>query len=190
MPDALPTLYTERLVLRPFAVADATEVQCLAGSRAIADTTLRIPHPYPEGAAEEWIRSHAPGYAAGTQATFALAPLFGGVILGCVGLVIDADNGTAELGYWVGEPYWGRGYATEGSWALLEFAFGELALHRIHAAHLVRNPASGRVMQKLGMKLEGIHRHGVRKWGVYEDVAHYARLATDQPATSVRTLTL
>lgn len=179
MPDSQPTLCTERLVLRPFALADATDVQRLAGSRAIADTTLRIPHPYLGGAAEEWIQTHAPGFAARTQATFALAPRGGEVILGCVGLVIDADNAAAELGYWVGESCWGQGYATEGGRAVLDFAFGLLALHRIHAAHLVRNPASGRVMQKLGMTFEGIHRHAVRKWGVFEDVAHYGILRTD-----------
>ena len=165
--------------MRPFTLADATDVQRLAGSRAIADTTLRIPHPYPDGAAEEWIQSHAAGYAARAQATFALAPVGRGAILGAVGLVIDAGNAVAELGYWVSESYWGRGYATEGSRALLDFAFGMLAVHRIHAAHLVRNPASGRVMQKLGMTFEGIHRHAVRKWGVYEDVAHYGILVTD-----------
>ena len=179
MPESQPILHSNRLVLRPFTLADAKDVQRLAGNRAIADTTLRIPHPYPDGAAEEWIQTHAPGYAAGRQATFAITRQQGDAILGTVGLVIDAVTSAAELGYWVGEPYWGQGYATEASWALVDFAFSRLGLHRVHATHLVRNPASGRVMQKLGMQFEGIHRHAVRKWGAYEDLAYYALLATD-----------
>jgi RimJ/RimL family protein N-acetyltransferase len=181
MTDAQPNLQTERLVLRPFELADAPVVQRLAGSRAIADTTLSIPHPYPEGAAEEWIQSHAPRYREGRLATFAISSPPDRSVLGAVGLVIVPAHATAELGYWVGEPYWGRGYATEASGALLEFGFRTLRLHRIHAHHLVRNPASGRVMQKLGMRLEGTHRHAIRKWGIFEDVAHYAILETEWP---------
>ena len=179
MPDTQPNLRTRRLLLRPFTLADAPDIQSLAGDRAIADTTLRIPHPYPDGAAEEWIRTHAPGFAAGHHATFAITRSGDGTYLGTVGLVIDAPNAAAELGYWIGVPFWGQGYATEASRALLDFGFRALALHRIHATHLMRNPASGRVMQKIGMKLEGVHRHAVRKWGAFEDIVHYAALEAD-----------
>jgi len=176
-----PMLATERLLLRPFRLDDAPVVQRLAGARAIADTTLAIPHPYPDGAAEEWIETHAPGFATGLLATFAISSPSDGSVFGSVGLVVQPAHAVAELGYWVGVPYWGRGYATEASRALIEFGFRALRLHRIHAHHLVRNPASGRVMQKLGMQLEGIHRHAIRKWGIFEDVAHYAVLETDWP---------
>jgi RimJ/RimL family protein N-acetyltransferase len=98
---------------------------------------------------------------------------------GTAGLVIDAPSAAAELGYWIGVPYCGQGYATEASRALLEFGFRALALHRIPARHLARNTASGRLMQKLGMKFEGVHRHSARKWGVFEDVAIHAMLATE-----------
>lgn len=181
MTNAQPTLRTERLALRPFAIEDASAVQRLAGERAIADTTLSIPHPYPDGAAEEWIQSHAEGWSAGRLANFAITTPADSSVLGAVGLAIRPAHAAAELGYWVGVPYWGRGYATEASRALMDFGFRRLMLHRIQARHLIRNPASGRVMQKLGMRLEGIHRHAVRKWGIFEDVAHYAILETDWP---------
>ena len=89
------------------------------------------------------------------------------------------EHARAELGYWVGVPYWNRGVATEAARALVAFGFGALGLHRVQARHLTRNPASGRVMQKLGMRLEGVHREAVRKWDRFEDLAMYAVLARE-----------
>jgi RimJ/RimL family protein N-acetyltransferase len=174
-----PPLATERLVLRPFAVEDAPTVQCLAGAREVADTTLTIPHPYPDGAAEAWIGAHAPAFAAGRLATYAVTDRAAGALLGAVGLQIEPGHALGELGYWIGVPYWGRGYATEAARALMRYGYARLGLHRIQARHFLRNPASGRVMEKLGMRREGVLRQSVRKWGRFEDVVLYARLAED-----------
>jgi ribosomal-protein-alanine N-acetyltransferase len=102
-----------------------------------------------------------------------------------MGLVIHRSHDSGELGYWIGKPYWGRGYATEAAAAVLDFAFGPLALHRVEATHFTRNPASGRVMEKLGMRLEGVFRDAHRKWGRYEDIAQRAILADEWAATGV-----
>ena len=177
-----PSLYTRRLVLRPFTSSDAVAVQELAGAREIADTTLHIPHPYPDGAAEEWIATHAPAWQAGTLATYAICHGGGTELIGAIGLTIAPEHARAELGYWVGRPYWSRGYCTEAAQALLAFGFDVLRLHRIQAQYLTRNPASGRVMQKLGMQLEGLHRDAVRKWDRFEDLAMCAILASDWTA--------
>ena len=83
------------------------------------------------------------------------------------------------MGYWIGLPYWNNGYCTEAARAVVDFAFTDLGLHRIFAHHLVRNPASGRVMQKIGMRFEGIHRDAIKKWDKYEDIAAYAILADE-----------
>lgn len=174
-----PTLTTERLLLRPFDLGDAQTVQQLAGDRAIADTTLMIPHPYPDGVAEEWIATHAPRYADGTLATFAITLRGNGSLVGAIGLMVAPADARAELGYWVAVPHWGRGIATEAGRAVVHFGFETLRLHRIQARHLTRNPASGRVLAKLGMRLEGVHRHAFRKWDVFEDAAMYAILSTD-----------
>lgn len=171
-----PTLRTERLVLRPFELSDAATVQRLAGERALADTTVAIPHPYPDGAAEDWISTHAPGYAEGTQATYAVTLAAGGELVGAIALHIAPAHGRGELGYWVAIPHWNQGFATEASRALVTFGFRELGLHRIQARHLTRNPASGRVLVKLGMRFEGVYRHAFKKWDVFEDVAGYAIL--------------
>lgn len=179
-----PTLETARLVLRPFAPDDALVVHALVSAHEIADATLTIPHPYPDGAAAQWIASHAPGWAAGTSAVWAITTRDARVLVGAMGLGITPDHARAELGYWIGVPHWGQGYATEAGAALLPFAFGALGLHRVQARHFLRNPASGRVMQKLGMRFEGITRAGIRKLGRFEDLVVYARLATDDAAPS------
>jgi [ribosomal protein S5]-alanine N-acetyltransferase len=176
-----PILETPRLRLRPLALADASVVQALAGAREVADTTIHIPHPYPDGLAEAWIGTHAAAWDAGQRATYAIVDAAhgetaDGALRGVVALTIEAAHARAELGYWVGAPYWGRGIATEAARALVGFGFARLALHRVQARHLTRNPASGRVMQKLGMRLEGVHREAFLKWGRYEDTAMYAVL--------------
>ena len=97
-------------------------------------------------------------------------------MIGAVGLRIEREDQRAELGYWIGRPYWNQGYCTEAARAVLDFGFEQLGLNRIYASHFTRNPASGRVMQKLGMTHEGRLRQHVRKWDAFEDVEVYAVL--------------
>ncbi|HSL71791.1 MAG TPA: GNAT family protein, partial [Longimicrobiales bacterium] len=104
--------------------------------------------------------------------------------LGAVGLRIEQLHRRAELGYWIGVPYWSQGYCTEAARAVLRFGFEALELNRIHASYLARNPASGRVMQKLGMQYEGQLRQHVRKWDVFEDIVTYAILQSEFRADS------
>lgn len=177
-----PTLEGERLVLRPFHIRDAPSVQRLAGAKEVADTTLHIPHPYPDGAAESWMAGHPAKWADGSLATFAMVERESGELTGAISVSIDATQASAELGYWIAVARWGRGYATEGGRVMLDFAFDRLHLHRVQARHFTRNPASGRVMQKLGMRCEGVLRDSMRRdaSGPFEDVALYAILATDR----------
>lgn len=176
---AIPRLETERLILRPFDPADAKEVQRLAGDRAIADTTLNIPHPYVDGEAEKWISTHRPKFEAGEFATFALVLRDSGMLIGAMSLHFSQRFDRAELGYWIGRPYWNEGYCTEAGQAVLRYGFTEWKLNRIHANYLRRNAASGRVMQKLGMSREGVLRQHVKKWGKYEDIVVCAILRED-----------
>lgn len=173
------SLETERLFLRPFDLEDAPEVQRLAGAFEVADTTLNIPHPYREGMAEAWILTHNQLFRAGVLANFAVTLRHERTLIGAVGLRIDPAHERAELGYWIGVPYWRQGYCTEAARAAIHFGFERLGLHRIHASHLSRNPASGRVMQKLGMRHEGRLRQHVRKWERHEDLEKYGILASE-----------
>jgi ribosomal-protein-alanine N-acetyltransferase len=174
-----PALHTQRLTLRPFSLSDALVVQRLAGAKEIADTTLRIPHPYPNGAAQEWISTHARQFADGEAAIFAIAERESESLIGSIGLEISGENASAEMGYWIATPYWNQGYCTEAAGAILRFAFDTLGLNRVQARHLTRNPASGRVMQKIGMSHEGHLRQAVRKSGMFEDLEMYAILMQD-----------
>jgi RimJ/RimL family protein N-acetyltransferase len=174
-----PVLRTPRLVLRPFTFDDASAVHLLAGAAEVADTTLHIPHPYPAEAAEQWIVTHEIAWEDGMGATYAVTDAATDTVTGAMTLVIAAQHARAEIGYWFGVPFWNRGYCTEAARAVIDLAFNTLGLHRIEARHLTRNPASGRVMQKLGMKLEGMHRDALRKNGRFEDLAVYAILADE-----------
>jgi RimJ/RimL family protein N-acetyltransferase len=173
-----PTLRSDRLVLRPFTLADAPDVQRLAGDRDIASTTLNIPHPYEDGMAETWIGGHQERFEKGEQVSFAVV-LEDGTLIGAMGLHVNQEFERAELGYWIGKPYWGRGYCTEAAKTVLHYGFETLGLNRIQARHLARNPASGRVMQKIGMRYEGYLRQHVNKWGIFEDIELYAILKSE-----------
>jgi ribosomal-protein-alanine N-acetyltransferase len=173
-----PTLRTERLLLRPFSLEDATAVQRLAGVREIAATTLNVPHPYLDGVAESWIGTHADAWNRQERVTFAITSAADG-LLGAISLHLRPTHRRAELGYWVGQPFWNRGYATEAAGAVIAFGFEALGLNRIHASHFTRNPASARVMLKSGMRFEGILRQHVIKGEHPEDLAEYAILRAD-----------
>ena len=179
-----PTLQTARLILRPFVLADASDVQRLVGDKDVASTTLRISHPYEDGVAEQWIAGQQEKFERGEAATFALERRDGGQLIGCISLDIAQANQAAELGYWIGKPWWNQGYGTEAARAVVQYGFTQLGLNRIHALCMTRNPASGRIMQKIGMAYEGRHRQAILKWGQFEDIEAYAILKSDWAAGS------
>jgi ribosomal-protein-alanine N-acetyltransferase len=171
-----PTIFSERLVLRPFRLTDAPIVRKLAGDRAIADTTIRIPHPYEKGAAEKWIETHREAFRRKQFIVFAIVRRKSGRLIGAIGLTLDRRNENAELGYWIGRRYWNRGYATEAAEIMLMYGFTELGINKVHAHHFVRNPASGRVLERIGMKREGLLRQHVKKGDTFEDIVQYGIL--------------
>lgn len=174
-----PTIQTDRLILRPFKVDDAPHVQRLAGDRAVAETTLLIPHPYPDGAAEQWIGTHEAAFEKGEGVVFAITGRQDGALLGAISLDIRPAHQRAEMGYWIGRPYWNRGYATEAAAAMVDYAFNRLELNRIHAEHFSQNLASGRVMDKIGMKREGVFRQHMFRWGRFVDAVLYGILRSE-----------
>lgn len=179
MPDLNVTIITTRLLLRRFTPADAPEVQRLAGDKLIAATTLEIPHPYENGMAEQWISTHLKEIEEGKLSNFAITLKETGQLIGAMGLHINARFNRAELGYWVGMPYWNKGYCTEAARAVLKYGFEDLKLHRIFAHYFSNNPASGKVMEKIGMRYEGHLREHVCKGGQYYDLIMYAVLASE-----------
>jgi RimJ/RimL family protein N-acetyltransferase len=176
---SLKILQSKRLLRRPFELDDASDVQRLAGNWRIADTTQNIPHPYEDGMAEEWISTHEQKFESGELATYAIVENSDKLLIGAIGLTIDSEFERAELGYWIGEPYWGQGYCSEAAQRIVRYGFEDLGLNRIHAWHLARNPSSGRVLQKIGMSNEGIARQHTRKHGNFEDIVLCGLLRED-----------
>lgn len=144
-------LETDRLYLRPFTVDDADRVQSIVADKRIADVTANIPYPYPEGAALSWITASLDNFQQGKNIVYAVVSKDIDQIIGTMNLKLKSDN-EAELGYWFGADYWGKGYCTEAGKALVPYGFAELGLRRIMARHLTINPNSGNVLSKLGMK--------------------------------------
>ena len=175
-----PTIRTTRLILRPWKREDAAALQRLAGRHEIADTMISIPHPFTEQYAAKWIASHAAAFARGDALHFAITVARTGSLSGAIELrAINAEHKHAELSCWIGVESWGQGLATEAALAVVRHGFEQLDLNRIVTFHMVRNPASGRALEKIGMKREGLLRQCVRKWGRFDDVVPMAILRDD-----------
>jgi RimJ/RimL family protein N-acetyltransferase len=170
------------LILRAFQIEDAKTVQQLAGDYEVAKTTLSLPYPYPDGAAETWINFRKDAAKNGHGYTFAVVRKLDDALLGCISLNLTSQHSRGELGYWLGRRYWGQGYMTEAAREVLKFGFSSLGLNRIWAAAMTSNPASSAVMAKIGMKREGTFRQHIIKWGTPHDVDYYGMTKADYMA--------
>lgn len=171
----IPTLRTERLVLRSLQPEDADVVDQLAGAPEIAAGTF-LPHPFEAGTAAAWIAGQAEDCAAGKAVAFAITLANGDRFIGSIGMEIIAAHRHARLWYWLGVPHWNQGYCTEAVQAVLGHGFTDLPLHRIYAPYFLNNPASGHVLRKVGMKHEGHMRKHYLRFGEYIDVEIYGIL--------------
>ncbi len=174
-----PVLETERLILRPFVDLDAPRVAELAGDKAISDTTLRIPHPYTEAMVLAWIGRHQSIRDNGLAIFYAIDLKESSELIGSIGIDADHIHSRATLGYWIGREYWNRGYATEASSIMLEYVFNVMKFHKVDSHLFSRNEASGRVLEKLGMKREGLLREHILKSGSWEDIIEYGILNSE-----------
>ena len=140
------------VLLRAFVAGDAARVAELCGDPAVALATATIPHPYPDGTAAAWIATHDAERDAGMGWTYAIERASDATLVGAIDLRVSPEP-HGNVGYWVGRPYWGCGYATAATRALIAVAFARLDAETLEAAHLARNLASGRVLEKCGMTL-------------------------------------
>ena len=129
--------------------------------------------------AEAWIADCDRAFIEGKKIPLAITLRSDGSLIGGIGLGIVEKHSRGELAYWIGKPFWNNGYCTEAAQALVKYGFETIALNRIEALHMTRNPASGRVMQKIGLKHEGCHREHYLKSGIYEDMDFYGILKAD-----------
>ena len=167
--------------MRPLETGDIPAIQRLAAAREIAINTF-VPHPYPPEAGREFVQKAREQLQAEEAYVFAILEKPSERFVGCMGIHPTPAHHRAEVGYWVGLPYWGRGLATAALRLVIQFGFEELKLNRIAAAHFPHNPASGRVMQKANMRYEGLLRGSIFHHGEYKDEARYAILRADYEA--------
>lgn len=175
-----PEIQTQRLVLRPIGVSDCAPIQAAAGRREVADTMVSIPHPFSIQDAVRYVRHRLGQMRRGRGLALCILGRPERDLRGLVELrAIEREHALAELSFWLAPEAWGRGLMGEAVGAMLRLAFQELELNRVYAYHMVRNPASGRVLARLGFRSEGVLRQRVRKWGVFEDVILQALLRED-----------
>lgn len=172
----LPTILTARLRLRALREADLPRMAELADAPEVYRFTLRIPSPYRLEHARQFMQIQQDSWARGEGLILGIALRESDAIMGAVGLEINRPMDRAELGFWIGVPYWNQGYTTEAAGAMLGYGFKHLGLNRIYAGHFAGNDASARVQQKLGMKYEGVLRQALKKDGEYMDDVIYAVL--------------
>ncbi len=173
-----PSLQTERLRLRPFTADDADLLVKLAGRREIAATTISIPHPYTPTAAKSWIVGLPHLYRTGSAIHFVICLNEPKQMIGSIALrEIDKQNATAELEFWIGQPWRRQGYASEALQKLLDFAFNQRELNRIYSFHFTGDPVAAQFLKKHGLELEGVLREAVRKTEKYQDISLSALLA-------------
>lgn len=171
----VPSISTARLSLRAYELSDVADLARLIGAREVAENLVRVPYPYTEQDARNFILS----LKESSEASFAITLLDDQHLIGGIGLRIDPHHPRAELGYWLGTLYWGRGYATEAARSVVEYGFTGLGLHRIYALAFRENTASAKVLQKLGMTHEGCLREHLLKWGRFIDLETYGILRSE-----------
>lgn len=172
-----PILKTQRLQIRPLELRDTSAIQQAADNRRIADTMISLPHPYPSNEAERYFERHRIEREAERAVSFTIEHKEKGWFFGLVEIRdIDREHSLGELSFWLAVEAWGKGYMTEVVRAAVRYGFHGLDLNRLYAYQMVRNPASGRVLEKNAFKQEELLRQRVRKWGKFEDVALWAIL--------------
>jgi RimJ/RimL family protein N-acetyltransferase len=152
-------LETERLVLRRPTLADVKAIARLANDRRIAQNTSRIPHPYAVSDAEIFIQ-----FVAQQPRDTNFVILRGDDLVGTIGIDLGKPD-VPEIGYWLGVPYWGQGYATEAARAVIDYAFEEFGPPELRAGARVVNPSSRRVLEKCGFQWTGVELRKVLALG-------------------------
>lgn len=169
-------LETERLILRPPDDRDADDLYPIISDPEVTNNLL-IPYPFPEERMLPWIRDRREALRARERYTLVVVLKETGRVIGICGLIgCSWKHLNAELIYWLGKQYWGKGYMPEAAGRIVRFGFEELGLERISVGCFTRNEASRRVIEKLGFTYEGCARHEYRKDGEYQDVYHFGML--------------
>lgn len=154
--DDVLRLETRRLWLRWPRQADAQAILRLAGEKAVAEMTAQIPYPYPTDDSERFVLEARRANTEGRGLTLAITPKAKpNALIGVIGIDASPDDGAPHLGFWLGTPFWGEGYATEAARALIDAFFAYTAADALVSCVRVVNPGSRRVLEKCGFAFQG-----------------------------------
>lgn len=174
-----PKLETQRLILDKLKLEDAALITSYMSEKEMSEHTLTIPNPYLEKHAIGWIENSYMKFEKGTAFVFGIRIKETNTLVGAIDFNIDQHNQRAVFGYWIAKDFWNKGYMTEALKAVISFGFNDLKLNKIFANHLVENIASGLVMQKAGMKLEGEFKEHHKVDGVFRDMRQYGIIRSE-----------
>ena len=168
-----PELRTNRLKLRKIQLGDVSSLLKYANNKNISDQIFNIPFPYHEEDAIYRLNFVLQGFKNKERYVFAITLKDSKELIGEIGLHLDKTNNNAQLGYWIAEPFWGKGIATEATSEILKFGFEKLNLNKIYATHYPENKASGKVMLNNKMIKEAELKEHYRINNVYRSVIQY-----------------
>ena len=171
--ESIPIIETSRLRLRMPAAADIPDIVRYANNPKITANTLNIPYPYEEKDGADWVEKAHKSFEDRSDYVFAICLISDDKFIGATGLHLNKRFNHAELGYWIAEPFWNKGYVTEAAGEMLKFGFETLELQKIFAIHIIQNPASGKIMTKNGMIKEGELKDHLKKNDQYLSVHQY-----------------
>jgi RimJ/RimL family protein N-acetyltransferase len=173
-------LIGERIILRPLKISDAKDIYTNIQDRKIAENTLRIPWPYRLKDAINFIKNSQKSLKKRKGFIFGIELKEKKEVVGVISLEnVDFEHRHAEVGYWLGKKYRGKGIMTEAGKLVLNFAFEKLKLHRVDAGVFSDNLISQKVLKKLGFKKEGVRRHWRLKFGRWKDDVLYSILENE-----------
>ena len=170
-------IVTERLILRPPTLKDAADIVENVNNLSVSRYLAVVPYPYTIKDARFFIK-----LSKKDPHNFGIALKQTGKIIGMIGLKnLNDFVKRAEVGYWLGEKYWGQGIATEALQALIKYSFRKLKLVRLQAGTAVENKASAKLLKKVGFKKEGLRRKAMRakSTGKWHDTYHFGLLRSD-----------
>ncbi|PIQ14876.1 MAG: GNAT family N-acetyltransferase [Flavobacteriales bacterium CG18_big_fil_WC_8_21_14_2_50_32_9] len=168
-----PIITTKKLILRKIEENDIPTILELMKEKAISEVTLNIPFPYSENDARFWINMARKGFENKNQYIFGIEDTATNNFIGGIDLAIEPNFDRAEVGYWLGKPYWNKGYCSDALATIINFGFEQLNLNKIFGVHIFENPASGKVMQKCGMQKEGELIDHIKKGDTYFSYVQY-----------------
>ncbi len=176
-----PVLQTARLILNQPVEQDLENlVYFLNQTAAFSENTLSMPFPYEEKDARKWFEMCREGFEAKTNYIFGIRLKDDLKLIGGIGLHIVPKHHKAELGFWLAKDYWNRGIVTEAAAEVMNFGFHTLGLNKIFAMFFPHNPASGKILEKLGMRKEGVLRQEILQNSEFFDLERYSACRSEK----------